>query len=174
MFLKPRAILVAMLCAALFMSPTTFASTWNVFTKAYNSESALFYFDADSVIRRGDAVILWVKYVNVKYPDSDGSWSTASRYELTCSNRTAKILAASTYDKTGKFIASQQNPGRANEIAPDSILEGILKAACTRDFPRSKSRKLYFPVKDNDIFQDVIVHRMVLDYRAGTKDTPLQ
>ena len=162
------AIRAAAMCTVALTSSSTFASTWNTFVEAYNSETALFYFDADTVIKQSDVVTLWVKYVNTKQPDSDGSWSTASRYVLTCSKRTAQVMTASLYDKEGKFMRSLPNPERPFDISPDSILEGVHKAACTADFPRNKSGTLYFPVKDNDIYQHT---RSFLEYLESKKDS---
>ena len=154
------------ICASLASSPAV-ASTWNTFVEAYNAETALFFFDADTVTKQGDTVTLWVKYVNTKKADADGSWATASRYVLTCSKRTAQVLTSSLYDKDGKFMRSFPNPGQSQDIVPDSILEGVHKAACTPDFPRNKSGNLYFPVKDNDIFQHT---RSFLEYLESRKD----
>lgn len=167
--MKPRNRVVAT-SVCFFMSLLTshaIASTWNTFAEAYNVDSALFFFDADTVLKQGDTVTLWVKYVNTKQPDSDGSWATASRYVITCSKRTAQVMTTSLYDKDGKFIRSLNNPGQPRDIVPDSILEGVHKAVCTPDFPRNKSGDLYFPVKDNDIFQHT---RSFVEYMESKKD----
>lgn len=140
-----------LLVSCIFLAMPSLASTWNTFAKAFNTESALFFFDSDTVIRQPDMVTLWVKYVNTKAPDADGSWLTAQRYVFTCSKRTAQVMTTSLYDKDGKFFKSLPNPGRATDIVPDTILEQILQAVCTSDFPKNKSRDLYFPVEDNDI-----------------------
>jgi hypothetical protein len=142
----------ALVVAALLASSSGLASTWNVFTSAINDD-AVFFFDADTVVKQGDSVTLWVKYVNTKKPDSDGSWSTAQRTLIVCSKRTHQILSSSIYDKDGKFIRSFSEPGKVFEIAPDSIIEGIHKAACAAGFPRNKSEKLYVEIFDNDIYQ---------------------
>jgi hypothetical protein len=153
--------------AAVIVSASCPASTWNTFTSAFNEETALFFFDADTVSKQGDSVALWVKYVNTKVPDSDGSWSTASRYIIVCSKRTAQILSSSIYDRDGKFMKSYPRPGKAEEIVPDSILEAIHAAACSADFPKNKSGKQYFPVSDNDIFEHT---RRYLELRESQRD----
>jgi hypothetical protein len=153
--------------AALLASASCPASTWNTFTQAYNEETALFFFDADTVLKQGDSVTLWVKYVNTKAPDSDGSWATAQRYTIICSKRTAQVISSSIYDKDGKFIKSFPQTEKAVDIVPDSILEGVHQAACTADFPKNKSGKLYFSVGGNDIFQYT---RRYLEYRESQKD----
>jgi hypothetical protein len=134
------------------VSPAT-AATWNVFNYAYNDRS-VFFFDADTIINKGNSVTLWTKYVkNEKYPDEDGSYSTAQKVEYSCTNRTAQVLTSSIYDKEGKFIRAFTVPEKVREITPWTISEAILKAVCTPDFPKSKSREQYSPVEGNDIFR---------------------
>ena len=142
------------------------ASSWNTFARAYNDE-ALFFFDADTVDKQGDTTTLWVKSVKTKAPDSDGSWSTAYRYVIVCSKRTAQPTSVSLYDREGKFMRAFPKAGAAMDILPDSILEGIHKTVCTTDFPRSKSREQYFPVRDNDIFLHT---KNYMDYVESQKD----
>ena len=156
------------LASLLTAASTAYASTWNTFVQAYNEETALFFFDADTVIKQPDSVTLWVKYVHTKAPDSDGSWSTAQRYVIICSKRTAQSQGYSLYDKDGKFIRSSSTLGRVADIVPDSILEGIHKAVCTPDFPKNKSGDHYFPVKDNDIFSYT---RRFMEFRESQKDS---
>jgi hypothetical protein len=165
--MKPIQAKFALVLAALLASSSGLASTWNTFAEAFNEETALFFFDADTVLKQGDSVTLWVKYVNTKKPDSDGSWSTAQRTLIVCSKRTQQILSSSIYDKDGNFIRSFSEPGKVRDIAPDSIIEGIHQAACAADFPRNKSKKLYFPVDDNDIYQHT---RRYLEYRESQRD----
>ena len=167
--MKPRNRVVATsVCFVMsLLSSHAIASNWNTFAQAYNVDSALFFFDADTVLKQGDTVTLWMKSVNTKQPDSDGSWATASRYVITCSKRTAQVMTNSLYDKDGKFISSRNTPGQPTDIIPDSILEEIHKAVCTPDFPRNKSGNLYFPVKGNDIFQYT---RFFVEYIESKKD----
>lgn len=47
----------------LALSQPASASTWNTFAVAFNADHALYFFDADSVVKDGDTTTLWVKYV---------------------------------------------------------------------------------------------------------------
>jgi hypothetical protein len=161
-----KKVAVACTFSSLLICPAV-ASTWNTFAKAFNTETALFFFDADTVQKQTDNVTIWIKYVNTVKPDLDGSWATAARYTLTCSKRKSQILTSSIYDKDGKFIRSYPNPGKPIDIAPDSILEEILTATCQPDFPRNKSREFYFAVKDNDIFAHT---KRFMEYIESQKD----
>jgi len=137
----------------LLAATSSTAATWNVFHKAYNDE-LMFFFDADTVVKKGDTVTMWTKSVNNdKHPDEDGSYARAEKSEYSCKKRTRRVLTISTYDKEGKFISSYEPSGKTNDIIPDSLGEDLLKASCTSDFPRSKSKDLYSTVEGNNIFK---------------------
>lgn len=132
---------------------TAAAASWNVFNHAFNDKS-IYFFDADTVIKKGSTVTIWTKYVkNDKYPDDDGSFSTAQRFEISCNKRKYQTLISSIYDKDRKFIKSYTTPTKILDIAPETIAEAVYKAACTPDFPNNKSKEQYFPVIDNDIYK---------------------
>ena len=127
------------------------AATWNTFSQAYNEES-LFFFDADTVIKAGDTTTVWIKYVKTHAPDDDGSWSTAQRTVVNCKKHTTQTVAVSLYAKDQKFMRSANGVSKETEPAPESILEELVKAVCTPDFPKSTAKKNYFPVANNDIY----------------------
>lgn len=160
---------VALAFSGLVINPAT-ASTWNVFNHAFNDDT-LFYFDADTVQKQSDTVTLWLKYVKLIKADSDGSWSTAMKYTLTCSTRKYQVFASSTYDKDGKFMASNSNPGTQKDITPDSLIEEMHKVSCQKDFPKNKSREKYFPVDDNNIFAH---SKRYVEYVESKKDAAPQ
>ena len=136
------------LCAA-----PTFAANWQIFT-ATNSDKAYFFFDSDTVVKQGDAVTIWIKYVrDQSFPDSDGSYASAMREVYTCSKRTFQILTTAIYDKTGNFIKTYSNSGQPSDVIPGSVADGMLKAICTKDFPNNKSGDLYRPATENDVFK---------------------
>jgi hypothetical protein len=158
---------VVFLIATTALGATATASTWNSFRRAYNSDIALYFFDADTVVKQGETVTLWIKHVRTKTSDADGSWQSSMREIVNCPKRTAQILSYSIYNKDGSFIRSVNLAGAASDIAPDSILEQIHKAVCSADFPRSQSRDLYFPVENND---PATYTRIFVEYLEGQKD----
>lgn len=134
------------------MTPV-YAANWQIYATT-NTDTAYFFFDSETVIRQGDTVTIWNKYVNDQSkPDSDGSYATSTRYVYNCSKRTTQALTSAIYDKDGKFISTYPNPGKPTEVIPDSVGEGMLKVVCTPDFPKNKSRSLYYPATDNDVFK---------------------
>lgn len=142
-----------MLTLLLVGASSATAATWYGFNKAYNDQS-LYYFDADTVIKKGDTITFWTKYVtNGKQPESDGSYSTAQKVEYSCKKRVSRTLSSSIYDVNRQFIRSYGASNKINEIAPDTIGEAILTAVCTADFPKNKKSELYYPVNENDIYK---------------------
>jgi hypothetical protein len=127
------------------------AATWNTFAPVGTS-NALFFFDADTVQRQGDTISIWVKYVNLTKPDTDGSWATATKYDFMCTKRKTQLISQSIYAKDGGFIRSYPKAPQAAEVVPDTVMEQMYNIVCMKDFPKSKLRDNYFPVRDNDIF----------------------
>lgn len=129
------------------------AATWYTFAKDY-SDTALYFFDQETVIRQSDTITIWIKYVNDQTaPDTDGSFATARKSTYNCTKRTIQALTTVTYDKAGKFIRTFPDAGRVADAIPGSVGEGLLKTVCAPDFPKNKSGDLYFPVDGNDIFK---------------------
>ena len=126
------------------------ASSW-YFTLAGN-EDTVYFFDSESMEKSKEMITLWVKTVQVRQPDTDGSWATAFRWKMNCSKKTIQTLAWSSYDKTGKFIKSYSNHGAEQPVVPDSTGEAMLKLACTPGFPNDPSGKPYVKLDDNDVF----------------------
>lgn len=144
-----KKILTLALCT--LVSSPVFASTWNYIP--VGNDEAVFYFDADTVVKTRETTTLWVKYVQTTAPDTDGSWSSAVNWRLNCSKRTIQSLGWSSYTKEGKFIKSGEKVGQESAVIPDSTGEAVLKIACQANFPRDTSGTTYFKINDNDIFQ---------------------
>ena len=136
--------------ASLAFSQSALSATWNY--SGVGNDDANYFFDQDTVAKTGDTVMVWMKSVQTRNLDTDGSWATAYKWRINCAKRTMQTLTASAYEKNGKFINSLSTPGREEEVIPDSLGEGILKIACEADFPKNKPGKKYLPVADNDIF----------------------
>lgn len=137
---------------ALLGSSSASASTWNVFKYAYNDDT-VYYFDADTVVKSGDTITLWTKYVRLRTAEKDGSWTTAQRAVYACQKRTFQSSSMSIYDKSGTFMRSFTSTTVPTDIAPDSLGEAILKAACSPNFPRATDQSQYWPVPDNDVLE---------------------
>src|SRR5512140_3363363 len=84
-------------------STAAHASSWRYLNAA--SDDMVAYFDAESVVKKGNTVTLWIKYVNEpNTPDSDGSYSSAQKMVYFCKKRTSQVLTSTSYDKSKKII----------------------------------------------------------------------
>ena len=142
------------------------ASSW--YTTNVGNNDTSYYFDAESVSRTKDVILVWIKTVQNYAVDTDGSWATAYRWKFNCTRKTIQTMASSTYDKDGKFIKSNTNPSGETEVIPDSTGEGMLRLTCAADFPKNKSEKDYVKVSDNDVFEAT---RRYVQYVKSKVDT---
>lgn len=131
---------------------TSFASSWNIFWTV-NSNSSVYFFDADSIQREPGQVMIWIKGVRKELPDADGAWATAIRYRIDCKKKTYQALSVSDYNSSNEFIKSYPKIGPVTTPAPDSVGEGIINVVCQNSFPNDKSKNSdYSKIEDNDIF----------------------
>lgn len=130
---------------------TANAATWNTFNYAFNANK-MYFFDAKSVEKQGNNVTLWTKYVNNDAADSDGSYSTATKFVVSCADKTVQELNCSIYDKDHKFMKAFPTPGEVLKVKPNTLLSAVQEAVCTSDFPNNTSNDMYFPVTGNDIY----------------------
>ena len=143
-------IATLILLTTLASTPVT-ASTW-YFAWAGN-EDTRYFFDADSVEKSKDVVVVWVKTVQVSKVDSDGSWSNALRWRFNCVRKTIQNLAISRYGQDGKFISSAAGSSTETLVVPDSTGDAMLKIACKANFPNDKSEVDYFKLENIDVFE---------------------
>jgi len=150
----------------LTINPSANASSWNYIWAG--NEDTVYFFDADSIERGNNTLTLWLKTVQTKKAESDGSWSTAMRWKINCTQRTILPLAYSIYDANGKFIRSINKPGEETSVIPDSTGEAVLKVVCEPNFPRDTSGKKYFKIPGNDIFQATRIYSDALNSQIDT------
>lgn len=160
---------LAVFCLLVSASASAFASSWHWAT--FSNDETQYFFDADTVEKNREIVTVWVKTVEVKGPSSSGTLASAQRWRMDCMKRTLQVMAASTYDKDGKFIRSFQAADKPEVVLPDSTGEAMLKVACAPDFPKDKSGKLYIKLEDNDVFRAT---RTWVEIRNSQKDSAPQ
>lgn len=139
------------LTIGLSVAHNAIASSW-YFTWAGNEETT-YFFDADTIEKTKDNITVWIKTVQVKQADSDGSWASAYRWKFNCSKRTIQALQASIYDKDGKFIKSFPEPSKESATIPDSTGEAMQKIVCASSFPKVVPGANYVKLDDNDVFR---------------------
>jgi hypothetical protein len=167
-FLNLQNLKNSIFCISLIIfSSTVYASSWHLVTSFYSKEIALF-FDAESVERQADYRFVWYKIVRKQIPDSEGAWSTATRYKVDCKNKTVQNLTTSDYDVNNKFIKSYPMSPQIKIPIPDSLADEVVKLSCKSNFPNDKSEASpYFKLKDNDVFRAT---RFLTDFDNGNID----
>ena len=133
------------------VASTAHSSSWH-FLWVGNSETR-YFFDAESLEKNKNIVIIWIKTVQVNQGDKDGSWASALRWRIDCTKKTIQTLAASTYDQNGKFMKSTSGVSSEDVVIPDSTGDGVLKVACKPNFPKDTSGDEYFKLNGVDVFQ---------------------
>ncbi len=159
-----KSLFAVILC---FTSITSaIASNWHY--SSVGNDDVYYFFDADTIVKNTDkTILLWIKTVQATKVDTDGSWASAVRWKVNCTNRTIQTLMWSTYDEDGKFIKSSSAIGTAQGVVPDSTGEAMLKIACEASFPNDKSEKKYFKLKNNDPF---LTTRNLVEYNKSQVD----
>ena len=132
-------------------------------------DEAAYFFDENTVVKKNGSAIIWTKLVQKRNPLTDGSWATASKMQINCTNRTIQSLGFSSYDKSGKFINSHSLTSRELEVTPGSIGDELIRIICRRDFPKSKAGKDadYTRLENNDIFE---MTRKIVDWEDSKQD----
>jgi hypothetical protein len=135
--------------AAASFSATSSAATWNYLN---GNATTLFFFDSESVVKKGATVTVWIKQVlDPKQIGPDGVASVVIRDAFDCKERTYRVMQSINYGKDGSVLATFSNPEPATEPAPDTFAYQFSKAACVSDFPGGKHPDLYALVTNNDV-----------------------
>ncbi len=150
-------------------NPTPFVANWFIFNAVGNG-SILYFFDPETVVKNGDSITIWLKYVNEeKSPDTDGSYSTAQKEEFVCSKKTNQVLLSSTYNKNQQLVLTSTKNGPILDIQPNSMASEMIKIICSPDFPQNKKSDLYFPIEGGDIYAYA---KKYFDYIKAKKSDP--
>ena len=84
------ALLSALVASLLAVSQPALSTTWN-YVGVGNDETT-FFFDKDTVVKVGDTVTIWMKTVQTRNVDADGSWASAYRWRIGCAKRTVQTM----------------------------------------------------------------------------------
>ena len=126
------------------------ASNWQLMLKVYPKD-ALMFFDMDTATRQGDVVTVWTKsFYDLESVQSDGIWSFAERAAYNCSKRTILSMTSSSYDHDGAFIRTLTGTGKAQDIVPDSVADGVVNTVCKPGFPKAAPNGDFTPTVSND------------------------
>ncbi len=127
------------------------AATWNVFADdSDGQQSQLTFFDADSVVRKGDTVtMLFEQLRDAEASPSDPMYRTDMRMSFHCGAGTVEAGDRDIVDLDGDAMHRARS---AHAMKPDPVSdEGHwLKAACSPGFPTPQARGDFSRVPRND------------------------
>jgi hypothetical protein len=116
-------------------------------------DDALVFFDADSIVKEGETIEVWVKTVRLKKPFLNGAWGISVRKRHDCQRRTGHYMAFVNYDYDGTYKSSEKGLSSSNYVPPGSIEETLLNVFCTAGFPGDKSGSVYGTESYKDVFK---------------------
>ena len=123
------ATLVSAIGLALMPIAPAFAVNW-IYVDA-DADNTVVYYDADTIQRSGDQVLVWVRYDHSR-DKTEKARETKVRAIYDCAARTFISRAAITYFPNGNVdtfeVPSYQQ--RSFSVVPGSIAEALLEAVC--------------------------------------------
>lgn len=122
-----------MIGAAIAVALPASAAQYYIMVAATNSKWASLY-DADSVIRKGDRILVWIKIMDGQKPRSKILPYSMQRLAVHCNDQTLQTLAVTTY-KDGKAEQSVNHAGSPDPVIPGTFGETVLKVVCHTGFP---------------------------------------
>ena len=121
--------LLGVVCFALTPIAPAYAANW-VYVDA-DADNTVVYYDADTIQRSGDQVLVWVRYDHSR-DKTEKARETKVRAIYDCAARTFISRAAITYFPNGNVdtfeVPSYQQ--RSFSVVPGSIAEALLEAVC--------------------------------------------
>lgn len=122
------------ICGALFIAVPASAEPYFYMLRSMTREAAHFY-DAGSVIKNGDHVLVWIKSVTDKKPRPKRLPYMMTRLSVRCKDQTLQALWIATYEN-GKSAGTSFDPkDEVRSVVPDTNGAHWLNAACHPGFP---------------------------------------
>lgn len=90
-----------------------------------------FYFNPDSVTRRGDIVLVWLKR-DLAETRADGALYFISQAEIDCARQAARIMSVTSYTAQDRMISRDTAPARAEPIGEGSFFDAVRENVCER------------------------------------------
>lgn len=116
--------------ASLLMTTTSaFAAKWVYISSSTSGTD--FYFDADTIVRSGEQIIVWERSDHLRdktYKERESK----KRVQYDCEQRTSTLLNLILYypDKTIKSYTWEKYEQKAEHTVPDTVGEAKLEAIC--------------------------------------------
>lgn len=145
------------LAACALLAASGFAAAEWVVTKGANT-AAIASYDNQRVRRSGQLLYVWTRAEGAGYKDSVLEYYRRNAlspsqtqqfierfaYRLThwqvdCALRTMKTLAVADFDAAGEPVYTNENPGEASVIFPDSVVDAAAQSLCLPARTRKRS-----------------------------------
>lgn len=128
------------------------AATWNVFADDSDGMAdQVVFFDADSVVRRGDAVTVLFETLRDAETDMGATrYKSLTRLTFDCDARTVQAGDEDESDLDGHTFHRSRTGIPAMRADPDSYEGHWLRAACSATFPKPQPKDEFSRVPDND------------------------
>lgn len=117
-----------LLSSLLAAQPATPSARWLPFRRETDANS---YVDVTTIEIDGDLRRVWQR---VDFNSAQGTidlWSTTFHYEIDCTSRTMRTLAAIGRDRNRRPISTITTPQPAEPVFPDTRAEGLLELVCS-------------------------------------------
>jgi hypothetical protein len=117
------------------------ASNWVVLP--LTSENSSYFMDSESVQKQSDgSVLAWFMQETSKprvMTNGVVYTSSKSHNRYYCPSKQASLGPTIWYDRNGSVVASDYTYSSPRETVPDSVGEGLMRAACTAAYPQISS-----------------------------------
>jgi len=137
--------------AAMVLPPAALhAAPWHLFK--LNGPAGLFFFDAHSVVRKGDTVTIWIRQaMDTARPDAGRTAVIAAHDVFDCKARSIRTLRADMYARDGTLLDSDRRD--KPDFFPEADTPGahFVDIACLPDFPALTHPDLYSAVPAGDL-----------------------
>lgn len=112
--------------AGLMMAGTAQAETWR---QAASSDESIFFVDLDSIRRTGDTIKFMSMSVFGGTTETRDFDKSVIQRNAICSSRSSQIFEARYY-AGDTLLEYARTPGKMIEHGPDSVMNGVMQAAC--------------------------------------------
>lgn len=128
--LERRQRLLTALFVAAFSTGPAQAAEWREFGQGRSG--AIFYYDADSIVRQAGNARIWVR-IDLSGVRTDPAREARELWSFNCNERTTLVLSVTDYAPNGDTIRSRTNRDNRylyDPVVPDSQAERALRIAC--------------------------------------------
>jgi len=150
--------------ATVLHMPLLHAAPWHLLE--VKDTTGLFFFDAQSVVRKGDTVTVWIRQaMDPARPDGGATALIAAHDVFDCKENSIRTLQADMFARDGTLLHSDRRDKPAFYPEADTPGAHFVKVACLPDFPALAHPDLYTAVPAGDM--NAYAARFFADHAKG-------